>query len=137
MGVPAGLVSRIAGAITKKIEGFLKVHELRSKSGRSMVKAFNKEKHMLLAFPRDGPSGHGILLPTARIKAATKIHAEIFTIDGVEIRPSPGYIRNRAKRAMEAQAILWDTLSLILQTRYRTVAPTPDWVESTLDTWGD
>ena len=134
-GVPAETVDLVAESIPKKVEGFRKVHEFRTKMGRNMVKGFNKTKHMNLVFPVDRPSGRAILMPKGQVKSASDQGSESIRIDGVEIVPSVDYIKQRAQRTLESQAIVWDTLALILQIRFHTPTTTPDWLETAFQNW--
>ena len=60
MGLQPEEVAEINISIPAKLEGFLNVAHLRAQNDRSLVKGFNKVKHMLLAIPTDGFERHQI-----------------------------------------------------------------------------
>ena len=138
MGFSAELVAAINESIPEKRTGFLKVSQLRATEQRGLVKGFNKAKHMLLAFPIDQLKGHEILLPKiGAVARGADQRSTTTAIDGARIDTSPEYVSQRMRRTVESYAVLWDTLSLILLTRYGKKCTPPEWVTNTLENWGD
>lgn len=126
-------VEAIRRTIPKKIEGFLNIAKLRASNERALVKAFNKGKHQFLAFPIDRSGGHQRLLPTAKQVKTGESQGQSYKMDGALIDTTPEYISGRARQARESQAVLCDTLLLILNGLYGHEFPAPEWIHRVHD----
>lgn len=121
--MPVSEVESIDQALPHILEGWIRLTEIRVAKQRGLVTAFNKVKHMLLAFPEDE------YIRLARIESGN-------TLGGLRIEISADYAAGRAKQAVECQAILHSTLGLIL-TANGLREPTADWVIKAVQTWAD
>jgi len=120
--LPAPEVESIDRALPHILEGWIRLAEVRVAKDRGLVTAFNKVKHMLLAFPDDG------YIRLARIESGN-------TLSGLRVEISADYAIGRARQAVECQAVLHSTLGLIL-TANGLWEPTADWVIKASLTWG-
>jgi len=121
-GVPASEIESIERALPHILEGWIRLAEIRVAKERGLVTAFNKVKHVLLAFPE------GNYIRLARVIQEN-------TLSGLRVEVSADYAANRARQAVECQAILHSTLGVIL-TANGLREPTADWVIKALQTWG-
>jgi len=121
-GLPSSEIESIERALPHILEGWIRLAETRVAKERGLVTAFNKVKHMLLAFPEDG------YIRLARIEPGN-------TLGGLRIEVSADYAVGRGRQAVECQAILHSTLGLIL-TANGLREPTADWVFKAFQTWG-
>jgi hypothetical protein len=113
-GLAAADVESIDRALPHILDGWIRLAETRVAKERGLVTAFNKVKHMLLAFPEDG------YIRIARIASGNML-------GGLRIEISGDYAIGRARQAVECQAVLHCTLGLIL-TANGLPEPTSDWV---------
>ena len=134
---PQTTIDALDKSLPKKIEGFRNVLEERSKNARSIVKGFNKTKHMLFAFPINRPSGRHILLPTEKLVSEKNDPKPLYSIDGVIIETTPEYIRGRSNVARVSQAVLCDTLLLVLNCLYENEYQPPAWMQVVFDEMND
>ena len=121
-GLTAPEVESIDRSLPHLLDGWIRLAEIRVDKERGLVTAFNKVKHMLLAFPEEGH------IRLARIESGT-------TLGGLRVEISADYAVGRARQAVECQAILHGTLGLIL-TANGLSEPTANWVNKALQTWG-
>lgn len=124
-GFPKELVDIVKQSMPRKLEGWLKIAERRADKGRGWVRMFNKFKHHMLAFPATMGDKDGIWMPTS-IK---------FNREGYRIYLGQGWLessinelRRLAGDAIAAEAILHDTLALVLTTRYDEKYTAPQWL---------
>jgi hypothetical protein len=124
-GFPKELVDNIKRSMSPKLEGWLKIANRRVEQGRGWVHMFNKFKHHMLAFPTRVRDKDEIWMPTS-------IN---FNKEGHYIKLGQGWLessinelRRLASDAIAAQAILHDTLAVILITRYNEKYTVPQWV---------
>jgi hypothetical protein len=124
-GFTKEFVDNIKRSMPRKLEGWLKIANRRAEQGRGWVHMFNKFKHHILAFPTGVMDKDQIWMPTS-IR---------FNKEGNYIKLGKGWltssideIRRRAGDAIAAQAILHDTLAIILMTRYNEEYTVPQWV---------
>lgn len=124
-GFPRELLDNIKRSMPRKLEGWLKIANRRAEQGRGWVRMFNKLKHHMLAFPTRVRDKDEIWMPTS-------IN---FNKEGHYIKLGQGWLessvnelRRKAGDAIAAQAILHDTLAVILITRYNEKYVVPQWV---------
>ncbi|GEM_PF-2407637 len=124
-GVPDESIQKIRGGLQAKLNGWRKMAELRAEQDRGWVRAFNKVKHHLLAFRTRERGKDEIWIPTQ-----IRLDRQRRRIDlgrawrGV----TANEVRRLAGDAIAAQAVLHDTLALILTTRYNETYQPPEWV---------
>jgi hypothetical protein len=124
-GIPDEQVENIKRSMPFKLEGWRRIAERRKEQGRRRVRAFNKLKHHMLAFPTREHDKEEVWLPS-RIspdKAWNRVDLERAWLE-----VSVDEVRRLAGDAIAAQAILHDTLALILVTRYGEKYDAPQWV---------
>ncbi|MBE9512972.1 MAG: hypothetical protein IMY77_02810 [Chloroflexi bacterium] len=125
------LVNNIKRSMPRKLEGWLKVAKMRAEEDRGMVRMFNKCKHHMLAFRTTQRGKEEIWLPTSfRIEEVPK---RILLGNGW-LENSVNELRHLAGVATSAQAILHDTLALILSSRYSEEYSVPQWILRAYDT---
>ena len=120
-GLPAQEVKDVDLALPHLLEGWIRLAEIRMRNNRALVTAFNKAKHMMLAFPEDG------YIRLARVESGN-------ILGGLRVEISDEYALGRARQAVECQAILHSTLGLMLTTNGLR-EPTAQWVTKALQTW--
>ena len=123
--LPKELVDNIKRSMQRKLEGWLKIARRRAEQGRGWVRMFNKFKHHMLAFPTRVRDKDEIWMPTS-IKF-DKVGNRIGLGQGW-LESSINELRRLAGDAIAAQAILHDTLAVILITRYDEKYTVPQWV---------
>ena len=114
-GITTELLSDINRSIPFKLDGWLRIAKRRANQGRGTVRMFNKLKHHLIVFPIQD-SGKGIVWVPASINMDIKQNQIGITSGHLEANPNE--IRRLASDAIVAQAVLHDTLALILSIRY-------------------
>lgn len=124
-GMPQEEVERIRGGMASKLGGWRRIAKKRAEQGRVRVRAFNKLKHHMLAFPTQERDKEEIWLPT-RI-GFDKLHNRVL-LGRAWLEVSADEARRLAGDAIAAQAVLHDTLALILVTRYGEEYAAPQWV---------
>jgi len=124
-GFSEELVDNMKRSMPCKLEGWLNIAKRRADQDRGWVRMFNKFKHHMLAFPTTTRKKNEIWMPTS-IK---------FNKEGPSIGLGQGWLessinelRRLAGDAIAAQAILHDTLAMILMSRYDEKYTTPQWV---------
>lgn len=95
------------------------------------MRAFNKLKHHILAFPTQVRNKDELWVP-ARIKFDKGGNSIL--IRNAWLEGSSDRVRRWTADAIAAQAVLYDTLALILSIRYRVEPIIPQWVAKALET---
>ena len=124
-GFPNELADNIKRSMPRKLEGWLKIAKKRAEHSRGWVRMFNKFKHHMLAFPTRVRDKDEIWMPTSI--NFNKEHNNIKLAQGW-LESSVNELRRLASDAIAAQAILHDTLAVILTTRYKEQYTVPQWV---------
>ncbi len=123
-GASEELVDNISRSIPRKLEGWLKIAKRRAEKGRGWVRMFNKFKHHMLAFPTRARDKDEIWMPTS-----IKFDEERgIGLGQGWLESSINKVRRLAGDAIAAQAVLHDTLAVILSTRYDERYTVPQWV---------
>jgi hypothetical protein len=123
-GVSQKVVDKIGGSIRFKLDGWRKTAEKRMEQKRGWVRMFNKFKHHMLAFPTRDRNKAEIWLPTRII--FNKVRNHIVLSEG-RLDASANELRRLAGDAIAVQAVLHDTLAMILSTRYGEKYVAPQW----------
>lgn len=131
-GLPEELVTNIKRSLPSKLDGWLKIAKRRAEQDRGSVLMFNKIKHHMLAFPTQERGKSEVWIPCdTRIN---KIKNEVRLKRGW-LEANPNEIRWFATNAIAAQAILHDTLAVILIMRYREQYTIPEWILRVYNTY--
>lgn len=124
LGIQKELVESIRRGMPAKLEGWLKITKMRVEQDRGWVGMFNKVKHHLLAFPTTERGKNEIFIPfNINIDKKPSIHMGFGWVEA-----SVNQIRWFAENTILAQAVLHDTLAVILITRYGEKYTVPQWV---------
>ena len=130
-GMPEAEVEGIKRSMGAKLEGWLRIVNRRVEQGRGWVRAFNKVKHHLLAFPTRERNKDELWLPTSiRLERARNR----VMLGRAWLEVSADEVRRLAGDAIAAQTALHDTLALILVTRYGEKYTVPQWVRRAFET---
>ena len=124
-GISKELVDNIKRSMPRKLEGWLNIARRRAEQGRGWVRIFNKFKHHMLAFPTRERHKDEIWMPTSI--NLNKEHNYVKLGRGW-LESSTNELRRLAGDAIGAQAVLHDTLAMILKTRYNEEYVLPQWV---------
>jgi len=124
-GMSREQVNKIRRSMPFKLEGWLKIAKRRTEQNRGWVRMFNKLKHHMLAFPTQERNKDEVWLPTSIRFNKVKNRVEMGS-GWLEV--STTMLRRFAGDAIAAQAILNDTLALILITRYGERYEAQQWV---------
>ena len=124
-GVSKKLVDSIGRGMKFKLDGWLNITRRRAERGRGWVHMFNKCKHHMYAFPTRARNKNEVWIPTyIRFeKAQNRVR-----LGQGWLEASTENLRRLAGDAIGAQAVLHDTLALILTTRYDERYEPPQWV---------
>jgi hypothetical protein len=124
---PKEQVDNIQRSMPRKLEGWLTIAKTRAEQGRGWVRMFNKLKHHMLAFPiRAGDEDElWIWMPTSIKFNKEKNHIKL---GQGWLESSIKKLRRLAGDAVAAQAVLHDTLAMILITRYDEKYTVPQWL---------
>lgn len=125
-GMSVELVDTIDTSIGPKLEGWRKIARIRLEGERGRVRAFNKLKHHMLAFYSPLQKDEIFIPSDIRLDRAQNI----VKLKSANIEVSANMVRQFATDARMAQAVLWDTLALILMTRFNEKHDPPSWVIS-------
>jgi len=125
-------VNQIRLGMPFKLAGWLKIAKTREEQDRGSVRMFNKFKHHMLAFPTKARGKDEVWLPT-RI-TLDKVKNRVLMGQGW-LEVSANHLRKLAGDAITAQAVLHDTLALILVTRYNENYVVPAWVSRVYQTY--
>ena len=123
-GFSKELADNMKRSIPRKLEGWLKISKRRAEQGRGWVHMFNKFKHHMQAFPTRVRDKDEIWMPTS-------INFDRDRGIGLGqgwLESSIIELRRLAGDAIAAQAILHDTLAIILMSRYNEKYAVPQWV---------
>lgn len=124
-GISTKFVNNIKRSIPFKLDGWLKIASRRAEQGRGWVRMFNKFKHHMLAFPTRVRNKNEVWLPTS-IRLNKTLNRVLLGQGWLET--SANELRTLAGNAIGAQAVLHDTLALILCTRYGEKYIAPQWL---------
>ncbi len=124
-GLSKELVDNIKRSMPHKLEGWLKIAKRRAEQGRGWVRMFNKFKHHMLAFPTRARDKDEIWMPTSI--NFDKVGHRIGLGQGW-LESSITELRRLAGDAIATQAILHDTLAVILSIRYDEKYTVPQWI---------
>lgn len=124
-GMPKEQVETIKRSMDFKLEGWRRIVNRRAEQERGWVRAFNKLKHHMLAFPTRERDKEEIWLPS-RVRFDGSRNRVLLERAWLEIRADN--VRRFAGDSIAAQAVLHDTLPLILVTRYGEKYNAPQWV---------
>lgn len=130
-GIPDEQVENIKRGMSSKLEGWRRIAERRKEQDRGWVRAFNKIKHLALAFPALERGKGEIWLPT---HIRLDRHRNRIGLGRAWLEVSVDRARRLAGDAIAAQAVLHDTLALILVTRYSEKYDAPQWVIRAFET---
>lgn len=129
-GMSAGFVDKLGSSLPAKMDGWLRIAEIRAGEERGRVGMFNKLKHHMIAFPTKERGEDEVWVPY-NVKTGES-----------EIRLGRGWLRADAKNirrfvgdAIGAQAVLHDTLACILITRYGEQYSIPNWIGKAYETY--
>lgn len=124
-GMSEEFVDKLKRSMPFKLEGWLKIARRRAEQGRGWVRMFNKFKHHMLAFPVRDRGKDEIWMPTS-----IKFNKELNYVKLGQgwLESSISELRRLAGDAIAAQAILHDTLAVILSTRYNETYIASQWV---------
>jgi hypothetical protein len=124
-GMSEKLADNIRRSIPLKLEGWLKIAGKRAEQDRGWVRMFNKFKHHMFAFPTQERGKDEVWLPTSIDfkKVENRVNLERGWLE-----VSTNMVRRLAGDAIAAQAVLHDTLALILITRYNEKHVPQPWV---------
>lgn len=128
-GLGEELIAKVDHSLPYKLEGLRRIAERRAEANRTRVEAFNKLKHMLLAFPaRETDSKVVVQLIKGRGYKQGEIHLNTVTLE-----VSAANIHNMAGNALAMQAQLWDMLAMILWVRFDERHDDPRWVSHSME----
>lgn len=130
-GFSRSFAHSIKGSMERKLDGWLTIANTRVQQDRGWVRMFNKFKHHMLAFPTRARGKDEIWLPTSI--TLDKRHSRIRLGQGW-LESSPRRLRRLAGDALAAQAVLHDTLAVILVTRFGEQYVCPRWVQKASQT---
>lgn len=130
-GVSKEMVDSINKGIPIKREGWLWIAKRRRDEKRGWVRMFNKLKHHMLAFPSTSRKKEEVMLP-AKLEFDGDNNRIILKPGWLEV--SANHVRELANNTVAAQAVLHDTLALILSTRYGEKYVPQNWVIRALQT---
>ena len=114
-GISVELVDTVNRSVPFKLDGWLKIAKKRAEQDRGTVRMFNKLKHHMLAFPTQERGKDEVWMPSS-IRMDRKQNQ--IRLGRGWLEANPNEIRRLASDAIVAQAVLHDTLALILLTRY-------------------
>lgn len=124
-GESQGFVNSIGNGMQFKLEGWLSMARRRAEKERGWVRMFNKCKHHMYAFPTRERNKNEVWIPTSiRVDKAKN---RVLLGRGL-IEASTEELRRLAGDAIAAQAVLHDTLAVILTTRYDERYEVAQWV---------
>ena len=131
-GISAELVKDINRSIPFKLDGWLKIARRRAEQDRGTVRMFNKLKHHMLAFPTQERGMDEVWMPYS-VRMDKKQNQ--IRLGRGWLAANPNNIRQLVGDAIIAQAVLHDTLALILLTRYGEQYHQQNWVVTAYQTY--
>jgi hypothetical protein len=129
-GVSVKLVDDLRRSVPFKLDGWLRIAKERAEQARGKVRMFNKLKHHLIVFPMEE---RGKVWVPASVKMDIKQNQ--IGLDSGFLEANPNEVRRLASSAIVAQAVLHDTLAIILLTRYGEKYRAPNWVVRAYQTY--
>ncbi len=131
-GLGADLIAKVDHSLPYKLDGLHRIAERRAEANRTRVEAFNKLKHMLLAFPIHESSSRTVVeLIKGRGYKDGEIHLNTVTLE-----VAAANIENMASNALAMQASLWDVLALILWVKFDERLDPPPWTSHSMEHGG-
>lgn len=130
-GMPKERVEVIKRSIAFKLDGWRRITNKRAEQGRGWVRAFNKLKHYMLAFPTREHDKEEVWLPS-RIRFNKGKNRVL--LERAWLNVSAEEVKRFAGDSIAAQAVLHDTLALVLVTRYGEKYIAPQWVIRAFET---
>jgi hypothetical protein len=132
-GLSKEFVDNIQNSLSFKLAGWIKLAQARQEQRRGRVGMFNKVKHHLLVFPTKQGNKNELFIPY-------NIHIEgtppSIHLGRGSITADANTIRQLAGDAVAAQAVLHDTLAIILISRYgERRYQAPAWVIRAYQQW--
>lgn len=124
-GMSVELVDNLNRSVPFKLDGWLKIAKRRAEQDRGTVGMFNKLKHHMLAFPTQERGKDEVWMPFS-IRMNRKQNQ--MRLGRGWLGANANNIRRLASDAIVAQAVVHDTLALILVTRYGEQYYAPNWV---------
>ena len=131
-GISAELVKDINRSIPFKLDGWLKIARRRAEQERGTVRMFNKLKHHMLAFPTQERGTDEVWMPYS-VRMDRKQNQ--IRLGRGWLVANPNNIRGLVGDAIIAQAVLHDTLAVILLTRYGKQYHQQNWVVKAYQTY--
>jgi hypothetical protein len=123
---------KIINSMSRKLEGWLILSKVREEQNRGRVRMFNKLKHHMLAFPTEERNKNEIWVPTSI--RLDKANNRVGIAQGW-LEVSDNMFKKLVGNAITAQAVLHNTLAIILVTRYGEKYVVPDWVKKVYQTY--
>lgn len=130
-GMPKEKVEAIKRGIAFKLDGWRRITKKREEQQRVRVRAFNKLKHHMLAFPTREHEKEELWLPSSIRPDKSRNRV---LLERTWLKVSAEEVKRFAGDSIAAQAVLHDTLALILVTRYGEKYNPPQWIIRTLET---
>jgi hypothetical protein len=124
-GMSVELVDKVNSGVPFKLDGWLKIAKKRAEQDRGEVGMFNKLKHHMLALPTQARGKNEVWMPYS---VKVEIEKNQIKLGGGWLGANLNNIRRLTSDAIVSQAMLHDTLALILMTRYGEKYYAPDWV---------
>ncbi len=131
-GISVELVDTVNRSVPFKLDGWLRIAKRRAEQDRGTVRMFNKLKHHMLAFPTQERGKDEVWMPSS-IRMDRKQNQ--IRLGRGWLGANPNNIRGLVSDAIVAQAVLHDTLALILLTRYGEQYHAPNWVVRAYQTY--
>jgi hypothetical protein len=130
IGKDEDFTNRIERSLIYKLDGWQHVANQRATQNRGLVHMFNKCKHHMYAFPTNERGKEEIWMPTSIELEKEK---KQFNVGRGWIEVNADLIRKFVGDAIAAQALLHDTLAIILTTRYKEEYSPPEWLLKVLE----
>lgn len=125
--IPVEIREQVVSALPQQLAGLKRILDLRSENEREHVIAFNKSKHMLLAFRAERNGALQVLLTGNSRSAQRGRPAEVW------LATDAASIRRNASEAMAVEAVLNSLLGVIWLGHFGGAYRTPDWAKRALD----
>jgi hypothetical protein len=132
-GISKEFVDNLKRSLPFKLSGWLKLAQMRQEQNRGRVGMFNKVKHHILVFPSKQRNKSELFVPfNVRIEGTPPS----ILIGKGQITADVNTIRKLSGDALAAQAVLHDTLAIILITRFaERNYQAPTWVVRVFRQW--
>jgi hypothetical protein len=129
-GMSVEAVESVKRSVPFKLDGWLRIAKRRAEQDRGEVGMFNKLKHHMLAFPTQARGKSEVWMPYY-----VDMEEDQIKLGSGWLGANPNNIRKLVGDAIVAQAVLHDTLALILMTRYKEQYYAQDWVVRAYQTY--